>query len=327
MPGASEMLSRVAENLYWAARYIERAENTARLINVNAHLLLDLPKTVAFGWNPLIEITGSEALFHELYDEANERNVIKFLTGDANNPGSIITSLQHARENVRTMRDFLPREAWEQTNSLYLMARSQLSAALSKHKRHDYLRSIINGTQLMVGIFASTITHDHGYDFLRLGRYLERADMTSRIIDVRSADLIADHGDLTPFYNIQWMSVLRSMSADQMYQRQIQGPVRRADVLRFLFQDRQFARSIYYCLFHAAAFLRHLPRNEMPLQHLTQLQRVVSEAGLERLKQEDLHDFIDELQRKLANVHDHITATYFAAKIPDETTTKRASAL
>ena len=327
MPWASEMLSRVAENLYWVARYIERAENTARLINVNAHLLLDLPKTVAFGWNPLIEITGSEALFRELYDEANERNVIKFLTGDANHPGSILTSLQHARENVRTMRDFLPREAWEQLNSLYLMARSQLSAALSKHKRHDYLRSIISGTQVMVGIFASTITHDHGYDFLRLGRYLERADMTSRIIDVRSADLIADHGDLIPFYHIQWMSVLRSMSADQMYQRQIQGPVRRADVLRFLFQDPQFARSIYYCLFHAGAFLRHLPRNEVPLQHLIQLQRVVSEADLERLKQEDLHDFIDELQRKLAIIHNHITATYFAATISDETTTKRTSAL
>jgi uncharacterized alpha-E superfamily protein len=321
------MLSRVAEDLYWVARYIERAENTARLINVNANLLLDLPKTVAFGWNPLIEITGSEALFHELYDEANERNVIKFLTGDVANPGSILSSLQCARENIRTMRDFLPREAWEQLNELYLTARSQLSSALSKHKRYDYLRSIIGGTQQMVGIFASTITHDHGYDFLRLGRYLERADMTTRIIDVRSADLIADHGDLTPFYNIQWMSVLRSMSAYQMYRRQIQGPVRRVDVLRFLFQDPQFARSIYYCLFHAEVFLRHLPRNETPLRHLTQLQHIVSEADLRQLKQQDLHDFIDDLQRELATIHDQITATYFAVATPDETTTERTSAL
>lgn len=321
------MLSRVAENLYWVARYTERAENTARLINVNTNLLLDLPKTVAFGWNPLIEITGSEAMFHELYDEASERNVVKFLTGDINNPGSILNSLQRARENVRTMRDFLPREAWEQLNELYLTARSQLSAALSKHKRYDYLRSIISGTQRMVGIFASTITHDHGYDFLRLGRYLERADMTTRIIDVRSADLIADHGDLTPFYNIQWMSVLRSMSAYQMYRRQVQGPVRRVDVLRFLFQDRQFARSIYYCLFHAEAFLRHLPRNEVPLKRLAQLQRVVSEADLQQLKQQDLHDFIDELQRELATIHDQITVTYFAAAAPSETMSERTSAV
>ena len=323
------MLSRVAENLYWVARYIERAENTARLINVNTNLLLDLPKTVAPGWNPLIEITGSEALFHELYDEANERNVIKFLTGDANNPGSILSSLQFARENIRTMRDFLPREAWEQLNELYLTARSQLSTALSKHKRYDYLRSIISGTQQMVGIFASTITHDHGYDFLRLGRYLERADMTTRIIDVRSADLIApDHGgDLTPFYNIQWMSVLRSMSAYQMYRRQIQGPVRRVGVLRFLFQDRQFARSIYYCLFHAEVFLRHLPRSEQPLEHLIQLQRIVSEADLQQLKQQDLHDFIDELQRELAIIHDDITATYFAVTAREKTATEGTGAL
>ncbi|MDX1487028.1 MAG: alpha-E domain-containing protein [Acidiferrobacterales bacterium] len=315
----------MAENLYWVARYIERAENTARLINVNANLLLDLPKTVAFGWNPLIEITGSEALFHELYDEANERNVIRFLTGDANNPGSILSSLQCARENIRTMRDFLPREAWEQLNELYLAARSQLSTALSKHKRYDYLRSIISGTQQMVGIFASTITHDHGYDFLRLGRYLERADMTTRIVDVRSADLIADHGDLTPFYNIQWMSVLRSMSAYQMYRREIQGKVRRVDVLRFLFQDRQFARSIYYCLFHAEACLRHLPRNEPPLRQLIQLQHVVIEADLQQLKQQDLHDFIDELQRELATIHDQIAATYFSMAAPDETTMEHTS--
>jgi uncharacterized alpha-E superfamily protein len=244
----------------------------------------------------------------------------------ADRPDSIMSALQNARENVRTMRDFLPREAWEQLNELYLTARSQLSSALSKHKRYDYLRSIIAGTQQMVGIFASTIAHDHGYDFLRLGRYLERADMTTRIIDVRSADLIADHGDLTPFYNIQWMSVLRSMSAYQMYRRQIQGPVRRADVLRFLFQDRQFARSVYYCLFHAEAFLRHLPRNGAPLQHLAQLQRLIDEADLQQLKQQDLHDFIDELQRELATIHDQITATYFAVAAPGETTTVHTSA-
>ena len=106
-----------------------------------------------------------------------------------------------------------------------------------------------------------------------------------------------------------------------------QGPVRRVDVLRFLFQDRQFARSIYYCLFHAEAFLRHLPRNETPLQHLMQLQRIVSEADLYQLKQQDLHDFIDELQRELAIIHDQITATYFAVAAPDKTTTERTSAL
>ena len=108
------MLSRVAENLYWMARYLERAENTARLITVNANLLLDLPKTVQPGWEPLIEITGSAEIFHANYQQPDERSVVKFLIADTVNPGSILSSLVAARENVRTVRDFMPRETWEQ---------------------------------------------------------------------------------------------------------------------------------------------------------------------------------------------------------------------
>ncbi len=112
------MLSRVAENLYWLGRYVERAENTGRIVNVNANLLLDLPKGIAPGWKPLIEITGSADLYRKSYDDFEERNVVRFLVGDAQNSGSIISSLSAARENARTIRDIVPREAWEQVNEL-----------------------------------------------------------------------------------------------------------------------------------------------------------------------------------------------------------------
>jgi uncharacterized alpha-E superfamily protein len=307
------MLSRVAANLYWASRYIERAEGTARLINVNSHLLLDLPKKLAFGWHPLIEITGDEALFHERYGEASERSVVKFLVGDTGSPGSILTSLQHARDDLRTIRDVIPREAWEQLNELYWKARNEANAAQSSRRRYDYLQAVIAGAQEIAGTFDGTMTHDAGYDFLRLGRHLERADMTSRIIDVRSDDLLPERaGDLTPFYNIQWMSVLKSMSAYQMYRRQVQGAVRRADVLGFLFQDRQFPRAIGYCLLQLDGCLQDLPRNDLPLRHVARLQRLVNEARIEELQQQELHRFIDTLQLELAAIHDQITATYFA---------------
>jgi uncharacterized alpha-E superfamily protein len=295
------------------ARYLERAENTARIINVNANLLLDLPIKVEVGWKPLVEITGSEALFEEHYKDYSEANVVRFLIGDRRNPGSILTALYYARENARTIRDIIPRESWENINELYMHAKDRLQSGYSKRGRYDYLDKVITGNQLNTGLLAGTMTHDYGYLFLKMGRNLERGDMTTRIIDVRSADLIADEGgELTPFGNIQWMSVLKSMTGYQMYRRQEQTQVRRPQVLRFLFQNRDFPRSVYHSVSEVENCLHLLPRNEDPLQTVVHLKRVLSDTSPDRLMQRELHDFIDVLQIKLAELHDHITSNYFA---------------
>lgn len=321
------MLSRVAQNLYWVARYIERAEDTARVINVNAHLLLDLPKKIPFGWKPIVDICGSQPLFDELYSEPSERHVVKFMTGDPQNPGSIINSLQHARENARTVRDFIPREAWEQINELYLQAKDQLSASLSQHRRFGYLRAIILAAQQLTGLLEGTMTRDAGYHFLRMGRNLERADMSTRIIDVRSANLLPEQPDaLTPFENIQWMSVLKSMTGYQMYRRQIQGPVRRRKVLKFLFRDRYFPRAFYYCLSEVESCLQQLPQHEKPLQTIKKLQQTVADTEVEEMTQDELHRFIDELQIELNEAHDQITTTYFVVSVPAAASAKSAAA-
>jgi uncharacterized alpha-E superfamily protein len=307
------MLSRVAEHIYWMARYIERAENMARLVNVNTGLQLDLPKAVRSGWAPLIAITGSKEIYEDLYKDFEERSVVKFIIGDTNNPSSILTALSSARENARTIRDIIPRETWEQVNELFLLAKTQLPAGLSQRRRYGYLKSIILGAQQITGLLAGTMTHDFGYDFLRLARNLERADMTSRIIDVRSASLLPHGPDLLqPFESIQWMSVLKSLTAYQMYRRQMQTSVRRALVLKFLLQDVQFPRSFYHCISEAEACLKNLPHNDIPLRTITQLQRVVSERDTDTMTPQELHEFIDDLQLALANVHDQIRANYFA---------------
>jgi uncharacterized alpha-E superfamily protein len=306
------MLSRVANNVYWMARYIERCENTARLINVNSNLLLDLPKRVRLGWEPIIDILGIRESFSEHFQESDERSIIRFLVASPANTGSIVSSLGWARENARTIRDIIPREAWEQVNQLYMHVKNDVNSALAQRSRYDYLRRTILGAQTITGLLAGTMTHDEGYDFLRMGRNLERADMTTRIIDVRSATLLQEmEGDLTPFENIQWMSVLKSLTAYQMYRRTMRIRVRGPDVLRFLLQESKFPRSFFHCLGEVESCLKDLPHNEKPLKSLGQLQRKVLRVNPDNLSQDDLHKLIDDLQLALAKLNSHIADTYF----------------
>ncbi|MHB8454145.1 MAG: alpha-E domain-containing protein [Acidiferrobacterales bacterium] len=305
------MLSRVASAVYWMARYIERAENTARLINVNTNLVLDTPRGISPGWAPLIMITGNEALFEKAHGAPNERSVVQFLMVDRDNSGSILSSLSLARENARTVRDIVPREAWEEVNNLYLFARDNLQSGLSQRGRYDYLRRIVGGTQQITGLLAGTMSNDHAYNFLRMGRNLERSDMTARIIDVRSASLLPQQTELTPFENIQWMSVLKSLSAYQMYRRHMQARVQRPAVLRFLLQDRSFPRAFCHCMGEVEAALRQLPRSARALGLVAQTQHRVLVTDVGVLVQEALHEYIDVLELALANLDREITATYF----------------
>ncbi len=308
------MLSRDAENMYWFARYLERAENTARFVAVNANLVLDLPRSYTFGWEPLIAITGTEALFREHYRDMDERSVVRFLLGDPHYGGSVISSLARARENLRTARDIVPREAWELINDLYLQARENLSSGVSRRHRYTYLSSIIDGSQRMAGLLSGTMSHDEAYEFLLLGRNLERADMTTRILDVRSEDLLAERPEeLTPFDNIQWMSVLKSLTAYQMYRRHVRTRVRGVDVLRFLLQDEPFPRSVLHCLGEVERGLHHLPRCEDPLRTVTRVKRSIQQGDVIALAAAgaELHEYIDELQRQIGLCHDSIASTYF----------------
>jgi uncharacterized alpha-E superfamily protein len=308
------MLSRVAENLYWLGRYVERAENTGRIVDVNAHLLLDLPRGIAPGWEPLIDITGSRADFVEHHDGFGERNVVRYLLGDIQYPGSLLSSLGFARENARTIRDYLPREAWELLNELYWFARDELSSGLSKRGRHGYLKHVSRELQSLSGMLIGAMNHDAGLRFLTIGRLLERADMTTRIIDVRSASLLPEETpELRPFENIQWMSVLKSLTAYQMYRRTMQVRVRRADAMRFLLLDGEFPRAVYCCVQGVDRYVSRLPRCDGPRRQVARVCRLVQGAEVDAMAESNdaLHAFIDELQLGIADVHGEIERTYF----------------
>lgn len=307
------MLSRVADNLYWYGRYLRRAENTARLINVNANLVLDLPRSVAPGWAPLVAILGADATFREHYEDSSESDIIRFLTIDERNPASIRSSLSRAREILRVSRDVVPREVWERLNDLYLYVMERGDAGIARAQRTGFLNQVINSALLVHGVMIMSMSRDVGYQFLRIGTTIEQADMTTRILDVRSAPLLNDSTSLTPFGNIQWMAVLSSLTAYQMFRRNVRARVSGPGVLRFLLQNRDFPRAVMFCLSSLADALPHLPPNRKIERAIERTRSLVRDANIEALLDAEggLPQLMDEIQIGLGEVHGALAEAYF----------------
>jgi uncharacterized alpha-E superfamily protein len=308
------MLSRVAERLYWLARYIERAENTARMVMSFNLVSLDMPKTVTLSWKGLVAVTGTDDIFDEHYQRDDERNCVKFLIADHYNPSSVFSSLKAARENVRTTRDLVPSEAWEIVNELYLFARDNMDAGIGKRGRYQFLSEIVQRCQTLTGLLAGCMSHDPAYDFIRLGRNLERADMTSRQIDVGAIRFLKKASDdPSPYDGLLWTSILRSQSGFQMYRQHVKRRINGTDVVRFLLQDIPFPRAVAHALRYVQEALERLPRNEVPLRLVMQARRHALGADVDQLISEDrLHDFLDSLQQDIAEIHDAIVDTWFS---------------
>jgi uncharacterized alpha-E superfamily protein len=306
------MLARVVENVYWLSRYLERAENTARIIGVNTNLLLDLPGGIAPGWLPLVDISGNRAEFDARGTKGDERDVVHFLIAEKDNPGSICSSLSSARENARTLREILPTEAWELLNQFFAEFTKDLATGLNKRTRFEFLKRVVVNLQTIAGMLDGTMNRNDAHAFMTLGRNLERADMTSRIVDVRSAQLLpAETPELRPFESVQWMSVLKSLSGYQMYRLKMRTRVKRTDVLQFLLRDDQFPRSCQFCLSQLEASLTPLPRNEAVLEVLETARRFIERAPLATLDQPGLHELIDKIQLRIHDVHARLASIYF----------------
>ncbi|WP_038028255.1 alpha-E domain-containing protein [Thioalkalivibrio sp. ALE31] len=319
------MLSRVAERVYWMARYVERAENTARMVTAFNLLALDMPKSVQVSWKGLVEVTGNEGLFDNHYQRDDERNCVKFLLADADNPSSVLNSLRSARENVRTTRDLVPSEAWEVMNELYLFARDHIDQGIGKRGRFEFLSEVVQRCQTLTGLLAGTMSHDAAYDFIRLGRNLERADMSTRHVDVGALKLLKKDGeDPEPYEGLLWTSILRSGSGFQMYRQHVKRRINGVDVVRFLLQDTAFPRSVTHALTQVQDALEKLPRNELPLRLVIQARRHASSAHVEELIAEDgLHAFMDVLQRDIGDIHGANVETWFRIA-PAQTQTQAA---
>ncbi|MBU1215540.1 MAG: alpha-E domain-containing protein [Gammaproteobacteria bacterium] len=309
------MLARVAENLYWMARNLERAENTARLINSTTYVLLDLPHGATFGWKNLAEIAGLDDLFARIYPEANEESIMRFLIEDERNPSSIFACVRYARENTRTLREVLPAAMWERINSLYLYVRQHAQAACSnRRERYMVLNEVIQQRHAIVGLFSGTMPHDDVYQLIKLGRNIERADMTTRILDLHSAISFPNDSVVREaLVERIWMSTLDSLSAYQTYRRLVSMHVRSNDAIRFLLQDMRFPRSVSHCLSEMEAGFRLMPKSQQ-LQQLTALLRLkIAQHDSDDLDAVALHEYLDLLQMQLGEIHDALTQNYFHA--------------
>ena len=306
------MLSKVAERVYWTARYIERVENTARLVAVYTNLLLDLPKGVNLGWYNLVLISSLENTFTERYKVQDERNVVKFLLADEKNPVSVVSSLNMVRENVRTTRDVVPVETWELINELSIFLNENSGKALNRGQRHDCLEGIIRGCQRINGLLYGTMAHDEAWDFLRLGRNLERADMTTRLLDAGCAAILQTEAEAAVnSRQIIWGNVLRSLGGEQSYRRKLRTAVQGRDVANYLLEDPQFPRTLRHCLNAIADSATKLPRSEPVTQAIKALQGRVFEA----VPYEDLgapmREYLNTLQVELGHLHSAFARQWF----------------
>lgn len=307
------MLSKVAERIYWTARYLERVEYTTRLIGIYANLLMDLPKGVQLGWYNLVALNSLQSIFEERYKIQDERNVIKFLLGDENNPSSVVSSLRLLRENVRTTRDVIPAETWELINELNIYISENLPKAVNRGQRAEVIEEIIRGCQSINGLLYGSMPHDNAWDFLRLGRNLERADMTSRILDAGCFASLEtqDEEVAVNSWQIIWGNVLRSVGADHSYRRKLRRTIKGRHVAQYLLEDTQFPRAVAHCLWAISDSCGKLPRNEPVCQAVEALRnKAFKKVDYKDLRQ-PMRDYLNTLQIELGNLHAAFAKQWF----------------
>ncbi len=314
------MLSRVAHSLYWMSRYIERAENIARLLEVNLQFLFDFQdfKTTNLHqhWESLILSTGDEELFAKHYDTADSRTVTEFLAFDLRNPASILSCVYAARENARMIRDQISLEMWECINELHLYLKSNSTAGVWSAGPQEFFSRINRASHLFQGLTASTYSRNEGWEFIEFGKYLERADKTTRILDVKYHILLPSATDVGGALDTaQWQAVLRSASALEAYRRYYVREILPWKAAEFLIFSDSFPRSLHYCMAQVDEFLRRIlgdsgprPRSAAARASRRLLADLQSLTITDVLNQ-GLHEFLMEIQSTLDRIGDEVVQT------------------
>ena len=310
------MLSRIADSLFWIARYMERAEDTARILDVNYHMMIEQsPHAYRLRWDPLVAITGELERFNTRYEQATPRNVFDFLAFSLENPSSIVQCITSVRENARTIRDRLSRELWEDVNSLYhqvIRYNPDEEIAVGPHR---FCSAIRFGSHRFHGVADDTLPHDESWSFLQAGRALERAEMTARIVDVEYHKLVEVTGDTAG--NHQWMAILNSVAAYEFYRRQYHARIQPEKVAELLVLHAQHPRSIRFNIATLQQSLRAISGSP-PGTYANEAERLAGKLHeslmydrIEDIFARGLHTFLTELQKACRSIGEHIARTYF----------------
>jgi uncharacterized alpha-E superfamily protein len=315
------MLSRVADSIYWLNRYIERAENVARFVDVNLNLMLDVPSSVLQQWEPLVLTTGDLQQFRERYGMATAENVIRFLTFDTEYPNSIISCLRWARENARSVREVISSEMWEEVNGFFRLV-NEASHQSPQTALPHFFTQVKLASHRFAGVMDATMTHNEGWHFGVMGRLQERADKTARILDVKYYYLLPSARWVgTSLDQIQWIALLKSVSAYEMY-RKCQRRIAPSSVAEFLILNREFPRSIHFCLRELEHCLHQVtgtPLGTWSNAAERTLGRLCAEMGyltIEDIIEIGLHEFLDRVQRRVNEVGEKVSETFFVFNPP-----------
>lgn len=308
------MLSRVANCLFWMSRHIERSENTARIVDTNLQLLLDFrnldDSTLAEHWMPIVQSTGDEEDFLAKYSRATGHAVTEFLVFDASNPNSIVSSVAQARENARMVRDQITVELWEELNRIYLWLRSSDARQLWAHSPAEFFSQIKNGSLLLLGLIYATFVHDEGWQFMQAGKFIERADKITRIIDVRHSTFPEKGApvNVTQRDVLDWSAVLRSCSAWDAYKAAYGADVRPEWAVEFLLFSAEFPRSVRFCIEKFDDALRAISgvRDRRFSNEAEKLSgRLLAEleyGSIDDVLAHGVHDYMDLLQLRFNNI-------------------------
>ena len=310
------LLSRVANSIYWMSRYMERAENIARFIDVNLQLSLDQFTAGDDPWASLVEVTGDAEAFAKRYDRPTRADVMRFLTLDRDNPNSIVSCVATARDNARTIRDIITSEMWQQINELHITVGKAGPSMIREDRPVRFYRAVRDGCLLFAANTDATMSHNEGFEFCKLGRMLERADKTSRIIDVKYFLLLPKADDVGGALDaIQWAALLRSVGALEMY-RQVHGVITPGSVADFLILDRHNPRAITHCVLEAQGALA--PIVGRGNRHTSEVERRLGRLGgrlrfgeIDEIIDAGLHEFIDHTQAQLNDIDTAIDQTFF----------------
>lgn len=322
------LLARVADRLYWGARYVERTQGTARIVRTYTELMVDLPISALASWEPLLAVAGSEIAFELSRGGAtDEASIVGFLLADLTNPGSLATSVVQARENLRTTREIVPREAWQTLNDLHHYVMANVDSGCNRANRGRFLNRVIGDCQQLGGVFATVMLRDEAHEIWQLGEALERADMTTRVVGVRAAALLvadrvtsdvpdwaADHDARHAYDDVQWMGLLRSVSALQMYQRAHRGAINAGTAVEFLLLDPRFPRSVIACAQRIRQCLGRLPQPSRTLPAVDALDEVLSDVVHRAEDGAALDAAMDEVQAVLATIHEAVTDTFLRGR-------------
>lgn len=310
------MLSRVADNLYWMARFIERAENLARLMQASTDLLLDSEtlgsRYLNDYWDPVLTATAMEEQFRELYPNGTAADVGPFMTLNEENELSITMCLRNARENARTVRDQISDEMWTELNDLYLFITSRATISLFQRAPENVYDRIIQGSLFFHGITNATMARTEGWQFIQLGKYLERADKTSRFLDIR----VHAGPDGTSLDSIQWTSILRSASAFGTYRSEVGGEPTAEGVIDLLVFSTDFPRSIRFCVREIDKLLHRIsgaPSGTYCNAAEREAGRLLSTlnfGGHAEILERGLHEYMDDVQKVLNDLGQSIFDTY-----------------